>query len=140
MELIEQLVDDRDGVRILHRDGVQFAVVDAEPPRSILLLDEEDRGGKRGVAAPDDALSDHGVALPLQLIFVRCRVAVWPDRHWSCVGLEDDAVSPAPLRRQATWVGEDVLEFTQECVEEWFPGLDRVETTRGLGSEALPAH
>jgi hypothetical protein len=43
MEFIQELVDDRDGEGVLDGDGVQRAVVDAEPPRVVCLLDEKDR-------------------------------------------------------------------------------------------------
>jgi hypothetical protein len=39
MELIQELVDDRNGVGILHCDGVQRAVIHAETPRAVRLLD-----------------------------------------------------------------------------------------------------
>jgi hypothetical protein len=44
MELVQQLVDDRDGEHILDGYGVQRAVVDAEPPRAVRFLDQEHRG------------------------------------------------------------------------------------------------
>jgi len=65
MELIEKLVDHGDGERVLDGERVEGAVVDAESPRPVGLLDEDDGRGERRVAASDDALSDHGSALPL---------------------------------------------------------------------------
>jgi NAD(P)H-hydrate repair Nnr-like enzyme with NAD(P)H-hydrate dehydratase domain len=44
MEFIQELVDDRDGECVLDGDGIQRAVVDAESPRAVCFLDEEDRG------------------------------------------------------------------------------------------------
>jgi len=98
MELIKQLVDDGNWVGVLDRDGVQLAVVDAEPPRSVCLFDEEDRGREGGVAAPYDALLEHRVTLLLQFVFVSSGVAVRADRHRGRVRLEDDAVGAAPLK------------------------------------------
>jgi hypothetical protein len=56
MEFIQELVDGRDGEGVLDGDGVQRAVVDAEPPRVVRLLDEEDRGRERLAAAPNNPL------------------------------------------------------------------------------------
>jgi len=46
MELVQQLVDDGDGERVLDGEGVQGAVVDAETLGSVSLPDEEDRRRK----------------------------------------------------------------------------------------------
>ena len=46
MQLIQQFIDQRNRVRVLDGDGIEGSVVDAEPPRSVGFLDEED-GGKR---------------------------------------------------------------------------------------------
>jgi hypothetical protein len=43
MEFIQELVDGQDGESVLDGDGIQHAVVDAESPRAVCLLDEEDR-------------------------------------------------------------------------------------------------
>ena len=40
LELVEELVDHRDGVFVLDGALVESTVVDAEPPRSIMLLDK----------------------------------------------------------------------------------------------------
>ena len=92
MELVQQLVDDGDGERVLDGERVERPVVDAETPRPIRLLDEEDRGRERRVAAPYDALLDHRGALPLQFILVGRWVPVRSDGHQQRARLEDDAV------------------------------------------------
>ena len=43
VELVEQLVHDRDGEGILDCERVQRPLVDAEPPRAVRLFDEEYR-------------------------------------------------------------------------------------------------
>jgi hypothetical protein len=53
VELVQQLVDDRNWKSVLDGDGVEGAIVDAEPPRSIMLLDEEDRRGERRKTRPN---------------------------------------------------------------------------------------
>jgi hypothetical protein len=44
MELVQQLVDDGNGECVLDGERVERPVVDAEAPRPVRLLDEEDRG------------------------------------------------------------------------------------------------
>jgi hypothetical protein len=53
VELVQQLVDDRNWKSVLDGDGVEGAIVDVEPPRSIMLLDEEDRRGERRKTRPN---------------------------------------------------------------------------------------
>jgi hypothetical protein len=65
MEFIEELIDDRDGESVLDGDGVQCAVVNAESPRAVHLLDEKDRGRERRAAAPNNPLVQHGPTLML---------------------------------------------------------------------------
>jgi hypothetical protein len=87
MEFIQELVDDRDGEGVLDGDGVQRAVVNAEPPRVVRLLDEEDQGRERRAAAPNNPLVQHGRTLTLQFVLVQSGVSVrsnghrWRPRH-----------------------------------------------------------
>lgn len=91
VEFVEQLIDDMDQERVFDRERIQLAVVDAESPRLVLLLDEEDRGEHR-VAAADNVLPEQGSVLPLKLALVSRQVSVRPHRHRGCIGLGDDAV------------------------------------------------
>jgi hypothetical protein len=118
MFFIQELIDDRNGVSILHRDGIQRAVVNAETPRAVQLLDEEYQGGEGGVAAPHDALLYHSRALPFQLILVRGSIAIWPNCHGGRAGLESDVVCAPPGRRQTGRCREDVLEGVQQLIEK----------------------
>jgi hypothetical protein len=47
LELIQELVDDRDRKLVLHGLGVEGTVVDAKSPCMIFLADEQDRCGER---------------------------------------------------------------------------------------------
>jgi hypothetical protein len=47
VELVQQLIDNRNWKSILDGDGVEGAIVDTELPRSIMLPDEENRRGER---------------------------------------------------------------------------------------------
>jgi hypothetical protein len=108
MEFIQELIDDRDGESVLDGDGVQRAVVDAEPPRVVRLLDEEDRGQERRAAAPNNPLVQHGRTLTLQFILVQSGVSVrsnghrWRPRH------QGDAVVTAARLGQVVRLVEDV--------------------------------
>ena len=118
VELVEQLVDDGNRERILDRERVERAVVDAETPRAVRLLDEDDRGREGGVAAANDPLLDHGGALAFQLVLVRRRVPVRVDNDRRSLRLKDDAVVAGALGRQATRLREDVGVVRKEVVEE----------------------
>jgi len=113
VELVQQLVDHGDGEDVLDRERVECPVVDAEPPRAVLLLDEEHRGRKGGVAAPYVALPDHGSALPLQFVLVSRRVPVRPNCHRQRAWLENDVVVARALRGQTRWFGEKAAEGGQ---------------------------
>ena len=78
MELIEELVHHRDGELVLGCLGVEGAVVDAETPRHVRLAHEEHGRQEWRSARPDAALSEHGLALPFQLILLQLGVAVRP--------------------------------------------------------------
>ena len=65
VELVQQLIDDGDGECVLDCECIECPVVDIEMPRRVWLFDEEHRGQERRVAAPHDALLDHGGTLPL---------------------------------------------------------------------------
>jgi hypothetical protein len=87
-----ELIDHWDRESILDIERVQRPVVDAEAPRTIGLLDEEDGRRERRVAATDDLLINHGGTLPLQLVLVRRGVPVRADGDGLAVGLENNAV------------------------------------------------
>ena len=140
MKFIQELIDDGDGERILDGEGVQGAVVDAETPGAIRLLDEEDRRRERRVAAADDALLDHGGALALQLVLVRRQVPVGADDHRCHVRFEGDAVVAAAGRWQARGLGEDILECGQQLSEEQRGGHCGLEQRRGGARNACPVH
>jgi len=137
---IQELVDDGDGEQIFDGEGVQSAVVDAEAPGAIRLLDKEDRRRERRVAAADDALLDHGGALALQLVLVRRQVPVWADGHRRSVWLEDDAVVAAAGRWQSRGLGEDILERGQQLSEEQRAGHGGVELRCDGARHAGPVH
>ena len=125
VELIQQLVDHGDGERVFDSERVERPVVNAEAPRPVRLLDEEDRGRERGVAAPHDALLHHGCALPLQFIFVRSGVPVRPDSHRQRAQLEDNVVVAGTLRGQSCWLGEEAPKGEPELVQEGRQGPKR---------------
>ena len=81
VQLVQQLVDNGDQEGVLDGEGVQRPVVDAKTPPVVCLLDKEHRGREGGVAAPNNALLQHGSALPLQFVFVGGKVPVGPDCH-----------------------------------------------------------
>jgi hypothetical protein len=81
MEFIQELIDNRDGESVLDGDGVQRAVVDAEPPRAVRLLDEKDRGRERRAAAPNNPLVQHGCTLTLQFVLVQSGVSIRSNGH-----------------------------------------------------------
>ena len=118
MRLIEEFVDDGDGECILDGEGVKGAVVHAKPPSPILFLDQQYRRRERRVATADDALVEHGGALPLLLVLMRRWVAVGPNCHRCRAGLEDDGVIPCSLRWQPRWFGEHPCEGVQQLLEE----------------------
>ena len=65
VEFVQELIDHWYGKSVLHSDGVQGAVIHTEAPRAVGLLDEEDRRGECGGTPADQALGEHGGALPL---------------------------------------------------------------------------
>ena len=81
MELVEELVNHRDRELVLGHAVVEFPVVDAEAPRPIRLLDEEHGCRERRSTGADDALLQHGGALPLELVLLQLRVPVRPHCH-----------------------------------------------------------
>lgn len=89
-------------------------VVDAETPRAVGLLDEEDQRGEQRVAATttNDPLCEHGGALSLQLVLVGRRVLVRADCHRRNARLEDDVVVAVVRRRQARGFGKIFLKVT----------------------------
>jgi hypothetical protein len=106
MELVEELVNHRDRESILDGEHVQRPVVDAEVPRTVGLLDEEDGRREQRVAAADNPLLQRGGTLPLQLVLVCCRVPVRPDGDRLGVGLKNDAV----VMRSLGWQTDGVCE------------------------------
>jgi hypothetical protein len=113
MQLVQQLVDHGDREGVLDGEGVQGPVVDAETPAAIRLPDEQHRGREGGVAAPNNALLQHGRALLLQFVLVGSRVPVGSDRYWLCAGLEVDGMIAGALGGHAVGFGEDVDELRQ---------------------------
>jgi hypothetical protein len=67
-------------------------------------------------------LPQHLGALPLKLVLLQVRVAVWSHRHWSRAGQEVDPVVVGAGGWQPAGLLEDVLELLQEAVQE---GLGR---------------
>src|SRR5699024_230923 len=124
---------------VLDRERVKRPVVDADTPRSVRLLDEEDRGRERGVAATHDALCDHCCTLSLQLIFVGRRVTVRPDRYRQCAQLEYDAVVTRPRRWQSRGLGEEAIERGQQLLQQGFGCRDAVEVRYAPGGHVLLA-
>ncbi|MCI47357.1 hypothetical protein A2U01_0068598, partial [Trifolium medium] len=47
MKFVQELVDSWNRKPVLHRDGVEGAIIDAKPPRTILLTDQQNRGRER---------------------------------------------------------------------------------------------
>jgi hypothetical protein len=139
MEFIQQLVDDRNGKSILHRECIQRPVVNTEPPWPILFLDEEDGGRERRVTATYNPLRDHSGTLPLQLVLVSRRVSIQSHRHWGRIGLEDDVVVSRTRRRQPLGLGKNVVEGSQEPVQERGVGRGGMGVRPGRGRNAMPA-
>ena len=77
MELVEELVNHRDRELVLGRAVVERPLVDAKAPRPVRFLDEQHRRGKRRGTWADDALLQHGGALPLELVLLQLWVPVW---------------------------------------------------------------
>jgi hypothetical protein len=139
MELIEELVDDGNRECVLNRHRVEGAVVDAESPQVVWLLDEKDWRGECGVTALDDVVADHGLALLLQLNLVDDRISVGPHCHRCGVQFEDDAVRSATCRRQALLLGEHISEGCKRLVEEGLRHRGRVDARWCWRCDAMPA-
>jgi hypothetical protein len=75
MELIEELINNRDQELVLRSLGVESVVVDAEMPGHIRLPLQENGGGKWRCVRPDDTLVEHGGALVLELNLLQLQVA-----------------------------------------------------------------
>src|SRR4051812_20878764 len=60
-EAVSEVVDERDGEMVLDGDVVEGPVVDAHVQGSILFLDEDDWGAKRGHAGLDRAVLEESV-------------------------------------------------------------------------------
>ena len=124
---INKVVDQREGVPVLHGHRVQGPVVLNEPELSVLLLNEEDRGSHRGFRRPDPAgrkaFLDERVELTLfeggdgvDLTVGRFRVRDEFDRM---------VPGPAVRERIERLAVEHVLELTR-------PLGNRVRTGRGV--------
>jgi hypothetical protein len=110
VQLVQQLVHHRDRVGVLDGDGVEGPVVDAEAPRAVGFLDQQDGGRERRRAPANEALLHHDGTLPLKFILVRHRVAVGTHGDGRGAWPEVDGVVAAPWWWQAPWLGEDVVE------------------------------
>jgi hypothetical protein len=117
VELVQQLVDDRNWKGVLDGDGVEGAIVDAEPSRSIMLPDEEDWRGERRKTRPNEPLYQHRRALAFQLILVSYRVAVGTYRDQLRARNQRDAMVPRAVRRQAVRFREGVGERSEQLVQ-----------------------
>jgi hypothetical protein len=70
MELVQEPIDHWNQELVFRRLGVEGAVVDAEAPGLVCLLDQQGRSKERRHARSDDPLGEHGRTLPLQLILL----------------------------------------------------------------------
>lgn len=77
-QFIQELIHDRNRELVFDRQFIESAVVDAESPSAIMLLDQEYGRGKRRRTAPDDALSEHNDTLLFLPILLQRQIAVWP--------------------------------------------------------------
>ena len=78
--------------------SLRGTVVDAEPPRAVRLTNEERQRGEGRRTGADDPLAQHLVALPLQLVLLRVRVAVGLDSYGTDAPLETKAVAEVTAR------------------------------------------
>jgi hypothetical protein len=66
----------------------------------------------------NDALAQHLVALPLDLVLQQLRVAVWTNDHRCHAWKKLNAVVVTTHQRKLARLLEDVGEGLEECVEE----------------------
>jgi hypothetical protein len=79
LELIQELVNDRNWELVLHSLSVEGTRIDAKSSSMILLADEQDRRGEWRRVGPYDAMAGHVIALLLYLILQRLWISVRPD-------------------------------------------------------------
>jgi hypothetical protein len=79
LELIQELIDERNWKLVFHGLGVEGTVVDAESPSMIFLADEQDGCREWRRAGPYDGLMEHVISLLLYLILQQLRVSVGSD-------------------------------------------------------------
>jgi hypothetical protein len=110
LELVQQLIDDRDGELVLHRLGVELTVVDVESPYLVLLTHQQHWRREGAHAGPDDALAKHVIALLLDRVFEQLQVAVRHDGdRWR--RRKVDAVVERARWGEARRLSEDVREL-----------------------------
>ena len=61
----------------------------------------------------------------LKLVLLQLRVAVRPGRDWRHARQQVDPVVVGAGRREAAWLGEDVVVLLEEDIEEWALGVGR---------------
>jgi hypothetical protein len=122
MALVEKFVHHRNGELVLGRLGVEGAVVDVEALRLVRFTDEEHGRRERRSARPDDALGEHGFALPFQLILLQLGVAVRAHGDWNCVWQEVDVVVVRAGRWKTPRLLEDGAVLLQEAIQQGLLG------------------
>jgi hypothetical protein len=75
----KELVHHQDGELVLGRLRVEGAIVDAETPGPVRLVNKENWCGERGRAWADNALREHDRDLALQLVLLQLGVVVRSD-------------------------------------------------------------
>jgi hypothetical protein len=109
--LVDKLVDVRQRLHRLLRDGVQSAVVLKKAPRAVLLPREHDRGSVRSAGRDNPALIEQKGHLFAALVKLALRPALHREgaRHRVRASVDAEFKRGAAVRREARWwASEDV--------------------------------
>lgn len=75
-DLVKELFGGQYGESVFHHHRVDCMIVDAEPLRPVIFLNEQHRGGAWISARPYNSLHDHLADKPLYLCLLEVRVAL----------------------------------------------------------------
>lgn len=124
---------------VLDSFSIELAVVDAEPPCAIRLLDEEYWAGECRSTLPDDPLPKHGVALSLDFILEELRVTIGTHNRGRCPRKKMDPVVMSACWREAPWLREDDNVGSQQLLHQILLHVD-CHALRGYAPNAGPSH